>query len=202
MYRFQVASQVQTVTMAEFLFGYNSLQSAILKNTPRIDTHFEFGANVTRRTKTVPSPYDDVRIGNTEVGKGVFALKAYHINWVIGEIQGDMIDDPTYVSDYCFDAGNSRTLEPYEPFRYLNHSCEPNCEWEWLEMKSEESLHSTRRLILTAVQLISLGDELTIDYNWSAKSPIRCQCHSPSCRGWIVCPEELESLRRKLTKQE
>ena len=114
------------------------------------------------RPKTVHRQINDVRIGPTCVGKGVFARKDYHVNWVIGEILGDLIDDPQYSSDYCIDTEDGRRLEPHPPFRYLNHSCEPNCELEWFDMEGEDTMQVTRRLFVSALQDISLGDELTI----------------------------------------
>lgn len=38
------------------------------------------------------------------------------------------------------------------------------------------------------------GEELTIDYAWPADRAARCLCGSPSCRGWIVDPEELHLI--------
>ncbi len=130
----------------------------------------------------------DVRIGWTSVGKGVFAEKDYHVNWVIGEILGDLINDPDYGSDYCIETQNGYSLEPYPPFRFLNHSCEPNCEFEWFDMEEDGNNQSTQRLFLNAQKEIMVGEELTINYNWPAGEAIRCFCKAQRCRGWIVFP--------------
>ena len=68
-----------------------------------------------------------VRVGRARVGRGVFAQKRFRISELIGEICGDIIDDPNYGSSYCFSLENGSQLEPTAPFRYVNHSCEPNC---------------------------------------------------------------------------
>jgi SET domain-containing protein len=44
--------------------------------------------------------------------------------------------------------------QPYAPFRFLNHSDEPNC----------EVIEEDGELYLVAIQNVSGGDELTIDY--------------------------------------
>ncbi|MGF1583534.1 MAG: SET domain-containing protein-lysine N-methyltransferase [Gemmataceae bacterium] len=142
------------------------------------------------KSRVQKNPISDVRIGSTCVGKGVFATRDYRVDWVIGEILGDIIDDPDYGSDYCIDTEDGRCLEPYTPFRYLNHSCQPNCELEWLDMNGEGEMPVTRRLFLSALQEIRLDDELTIDYEWSGDAAIPCRCRALSCRGWVVNPKE------------
>ena len=136
----------------------------------------------------------DVRIGQTHVGKGVFAQRIFQTNWVIGEIQGELIHDPKYTSEYCFDLEDGCMLEPQPPLRYVNHSCEPNCEFNWFDVTDTGELESRRRVFLIALREIKPGEELTIDYNWPIESAIPCRCRAPSCRGWIVVPGELEAL--------
>ena len=73
-----------------------------------------------------------VRVGWTRVGKGVFARRSYPATAVVGEITGEIIDDANYSSEYCFDMGDGLHLEPVAPFRFVNHSCVPNCEFDYL----------------------------------------------------------------------
>ena len=134
-----------------------------------------------------------VRIDDTPVGKGLFALRSFRKEQVVGVIQGRIIDDAAYGSLYCMDLGGTRSLEPIEPFRYLNHSCEPNCElfnWDYGEFHSQPP----RQLFLSALRTIRLGEELTIDYAWSADAAIPCLCGSRNCRGWVVDESQLELL--------
>ena len=82
-------------------------------------------------------------------------------------------------------------LEPVPPFRFINHSCDPNCEFDSFELTDEDdSLHSTR-IFLFAVRSIKADDQLTIDYNWAAEAAIPCRCGAANCRGWIVDPSDL-----------
>lgn len=135
-----------------------------------------------------------VRVGRTRVGKGVFARRRYLAATVIGEIQGDVIDDPDYGSRYCMDIGDGCVLEPHAPFRYVNHSCEPNCEFDFFDLTPSDDCPAQRHVFLLALREIKPGEELTIDYNWSADTAIPCRCEAPSCRGWIVSPDQLDTV--------
>jgi len=137
---------------------------------------------------------EHVRVGPTNVGKGVFATRRFPIRAVIGEIKGSIIADASYCSDYCFDMENGCQLEPAPPFRYVNHSCDPNCEFDWLDEGPEAASLESRQVYLIALREIDLGDELTIDYNWPFEEAIPCQCQSPACRGWIVSIDEVHSI--------
>ena len=77
-------------------------------------------------------------------------------------------------------------------FRYLNHSCEPNCEFDWFNVDGSNG--DVAPLYLIALRDIWPNEELTIDYNWPAISAIPCHCAAASCRGWIVSFDELDSL--------
>ena len=105
----------------------------------------------------------------------------------IAQVEGKRIDDPNYGSDYCVDMGGSMSLEPSPPFRYLNHSCDANC--ELVVFKGEED-----SLFLVALRDIQPDDPLTIDYEWPADSPIPCGCNSSNCRGWVVAARETKKL--------
>ncbi len=139
-----------------------------------------------------------VRIGMTRVGKGLFARRRYPAQTVIGEIKGEIIDDPHYGSDYCMNVGNGQILEPEAPFRYVNHSCEPNCEFDVFDLPEPRKLNRHRRVFLISLREIKPGEELTIHYHWSAASAIGCRCQSPSCRGWIVDPTQWDTLMARL----
>jgi uncharacterized protein len=68
--------------------------------------------------------------------------------------------------------------------RYVNHSCEPNCETDEID----------GRIFISSIQNIPAGAELTYDYNLEAPRPLprdwrrryACLCGSARCRGTIV----------------
>ena len=121
------------------------------------------------------------------LGQGVFAAREIRRRQIIGEIRGTLIRDPYYTSDYCIDMGGGVALEPIGAFRYLNHCCDPNCEL----FSIDDPAADEDRLWLQALVDIHPGQQLTIDYAWSAAGAIPCACQSPLCRGWIVRPDEL-----------
>ena len=136
----------------------------------------------------------DVLVKRSRTGKGVFAKRRFRTDVVIGEIEGLVIADPLYGSEYCFDLEDGSFLEPSPPFRFLNHSCEPNCEFQVLDLADELNPKHRRRLMLIATDDIKPGDQLTIDYNWPVEGAIHCRCGSPSCRQWVVAETELDAL--------
>ncbi|MGE3778048.1 MAG: SET domain-containing protein [Pirellulaceae bacterium] len=138
-----------------------------------------------------PAPSREVRVGRARTGKGVFAQKRYRPDCIIGEIQGDLIDDPNYGSNYCLDLEDGRILEPWPPFRFLNHSCEPNCEFDLFDLANDSNLSTRRRVFLLAMRPIACGEELTIDYSWAPDAAIPCRCQAATCRQWIVRASQL-----------
>jgi len=138
-----------------------------------------------------------LRIGRSPVGKAVFATRRIFDGTCIGEIEGEVISDDEYRSRYAFDLEHGAQLEPAPPFRFVNHSCEPNCAFDLIGVDHMDQPKSStvRKLMIFAINDIESGDELTIDYNWPASFAIRCNCKAPSCRGWIV---DKKSLERRL----
>ncbi len=139
-----------------------------------------------------------LRIGRSPVGKAVFATRRIFDGTCIGEIEGEVISDDEYRSRYAFDLENGAQLEPAPPFRFVNHSCEPNCAFDLIGVDHIDQPNSStvRKLLMFAINDIESGDELTIDYNWPASFAIRCNCKAPSCRGWIVGKKSLERLQQ------
>ena len=136
---------------------------------------------------------ETVRVGQAAHGKGVYARRRFRKGTTVGEVTGRVITIEGYDSNYCIDLGGPRRLEPNGPFRFINHSCTPNCQFAWYEpLKKTDPLPST--VWVETIRIIEPGEELTIDYCWPADSAIRCGCRSPRCRGWIVDPAELVLL--------
>jgi len=134
-----------------------------------------------------------VRVGQTHVGRGVFARRRIAADTVVGEILGEYLDDHPEDSSYVMELPSFRLLEPAPPLRFMNHSCEPNCELFYWEQDPGEVQED--RLWLQTVRTIEPGDELLIDYAWPADAAIPCRCGAATCRGWICDPEELHLLQ-------
>jgi hypothetical protein len=133
-----------------------------------------------------------VEVDETPVGRGVFARRKLKAGMVLGEIHGEIFPVEPEDPSYCMELPSGRVLEPTAPLRFLNHSCDPNCElFYWFD---EDGSLQEDRLWLQTIRSINAGDELLIDYCWPADAAIPCRCGVPGCRGWIVDPEELHLL--------
>ncbi len=129
-----------------------------------------------------------IEIRKTAVGRGLFATVLFAADEILGEVSGEVCSND-HRSDYCIDMGGKALLEPGPPFRFLNHCCDPNCQ---LIRWKHQSVKGVRlpRLWVTTLREIKPGEELTIDYAWSAENAIECMCGSPKCRGFVVAADE------------
>lgn len=129
-----------------------------------------------------------LRIAETHVGKGVFARRRISSDVVLAEVLGTILDNHPEDSSYVMELAGGRLLDPAPPLRFVNHSCDPNCEifyWEAEPGEAEEE-----RLWMQTIRPIQPGEEILIDYCWPADAAIPCRCGALTCRGWIVDPTE------------
>ena len=78
--------------------------------------------------------------------------------------------------------------------RWINHSCEPNCE-VWM-VESDDGDPARDFLVIQSIRAIRAGEELTYDYGITTDEPITeavaalwaCRCGSARCRGVMVEP--------------
>ncbi|XP_046682378.1 histone-lysine N-methyltransferase 2C-like isoform X2 [Homalodisca vitripennis] len=66
--------------------------------------------------------------------------------------------------------------------RYINHSCNPNCVAEIVEVERDV------RIIIFAKRRINRGEELAYDYKFDIEDDqhkIPCMCGAPNCRKWM-----------------
>lgn len=77
---------------------------------------------------------------------------------------------------------------PENDARFINHSCEPNC----------EAIQDGRRIFIHAMRPIKAGEELFFDYGfaWGAHWDHKCLCGSPKCVGYILSQEHHHRLRK------
>jgi len=132
---------------------------------------------------------EGVHVGPVSYGLGVFCSKPFRHQQLIGPIQGTVMEDPAYESDYCMALGDA-ALEPSPPFCYLNHSCHPNCALVEMDVEYSDGTSGGPQLFLETLAEIAPGDQMTIDYNWPAEAAIPCQCGCADCRGWVVAAEQ------------
>lgn len=122
-------------------------------------------------------------------GQGVVALEPISPNTKITEYAGEIISmleadkreiknskkGLTYIFEYddktCIDGevlGNQS--------RYINHSCEPNC----------DVIRKAGKIFFYSNRLINPGEELTVDYAYDKNDKLEpCHCDSTNCRRYI-----------------
>ncbi len=135
-----------------------------------------------------------VRVAIADIGQGVFATRDFHAEEAIGAVEGEIIEDPHYGSDYCMEFDEHRSLEPAAPFRFLNHSCRPNCELVVAEVAEQDGTPAGLEMWVETLSAIRRGEQLTIDYAWPADAAIPCECGNSGCRGWVVAASQLDRL--------
>ena len=81
----------------------------------------------------------------------------------------------------------------WNPARYLNHSCSPNC----------EAVLEANKIWLVAARNIKPEEELTFNYGFDLENyrEYPCACGSPNCVGFIVAEEFFQHVRDQTTLQ-
>jgi uncharacterized protein len=76
---------------------------------------------------------------------------------------------------------------PWNPARFINHSCEPNCEAE----------QEGERVWIVAAKDIRAGEELTFNYGYSLDEYWEhpCRCGVAGCVGFIVAEEYFDQVK-------
>jgi hypothetical protein len=126
----------------------------------------------------------EVRKSSTE-GFGCFAVEDFKAGERVvipGELIKDAID---YDSNTCMEVDYDTVWEPATPFKFLNHSCDPNAQFEVLDLNGPPELIARRD--------IKSGEEVTINYGWDVDDKIPCRCGCACCRG-IIGAVELVAL--------
>jgi SET domain-containing protein len=80
--------------------------------------------------------------------------------------------------------------QAWNPARFLNHSCDPNCESE---------LDGEGRIWISALRGIDAGEELTFNYGYDVadfKDHV-CRCGAAKCVGYMVAEEHFDRVRGK-----
>lgn len=76
------------------------------------------------------------------------------------------------------------------PARYINHSCDGNC----------EAVNCEGEIWITAIKDIKKGDELVYDYGYDMEHFMDhpCRCGSDNCIGYIVREDQRKKVKKLL----
>jgi SET domain-containing protein len=146
-------------------------------------------------------------------GLGAFALRRIRKGTRIVEYLGERVSheeaDRRYESKDANDAHtflfivDSKTVIDAgvdgNDARFLNHSCNPNC----------ESVIENRRVFIEAIRTIEPGEEMTYDYQIQREEDdppgidevFACRCGHTECRGTMLWPPDPPKRRKQTAKR-
>ena len=149
--------------------------------------------------KEEPNPYFEIRDSAIQ-GKGAFATRSIRKGTRIVEYLGQRISwrtaDKRYDDEnmsrhhtFLFTVDDKTVIDAAvdgNEARFINHSCEPNC----------EAINDRKRIFIEAIKTIPAGTELVYDYQYERTKDhtaedekfYRCRCGAPKCRGTILAP--------------
>ncbi|HET9798752.1 MAG TPA: SET domain-containing protein-lysine N-methyltransferase [Gemmatimonadaceae bacterium] len=151
--------------------------------------------------KEEPNPYFELRRSGIQ-GTGAFATRTIRKGTRIIEYLGQRISwrtaDKRYDDEkmsrhhtFLFTVDDRTVIDAGvngNDARFLNHSCDPNC----------EAVNERKRIFIEAVKTIPAGTELVYDYQYERTDDhtaedekfYQCRCGSPKCRGSILAPKK------------
>lgn len=143
-------------------------------------------------------------------GRGVFALRAIEPGTAIIEYTGERISleegnrrrddrDPLNLT-YFFTLNDGRLIDGAvngNEARFINHSCEPNC---------EAIEHEDGSVWIHSLRPIARGEELSYDYaliyegrhTVAIKRAFTCHCGAPSCSGSMLMSKRSARYRANM----
>jgi SET domain-containing protein len=150
-----------------------------------------------RKRKQSSSP-PVIKVNLSDVhGCGVYAARFIKKGTRIIEYTGQRIPDEKTAAagksphTFYFGLENGFVIDPViggNEARWINHSCEPNC----------EAIEEEDRVFIYAMRNIESGEELFYDYALEIDEPVterarkqyQCLCGHPSCRGTMLGLED------------
>ena len=143
--------------------------------------------------------YFEIRSSRIQ-GRGAFALRRIRKGTRLIEYLGEAIShdeaDRRYDDDtmkrhhtFLFTLDDETVIDAARggnEARFINHSCDPNC----------EAVIEDGHIYIEAIRTIQPGEELVYDYQYerapdadeSDEARYPCRCGSPNCRGTILAP--------------
>ena len=140
-----------------------------------------------------------VRVGTSRIaGKGLFAAQNIKTDTRIIRYTGEKISKEE--SDRRATSGNAYIFQFNDHYdidgttlknkaRYINHSCDPNC----------ETLQTHHAIWIIALRAIKEGEELTYNYGYGIDDyeQYPCTCGSEHCCGYILHPRYWGMIEKK-----
>ncbi|KAL0054427.1 hypothetical protein WJX82_008711 [Trebouxia sp. C0006] len=129
-------------------------------------------------------------------GRGLRAAEDLEVGKLVAEYVGEVIsaDEAAKRCDeyeeqrikhmYLFQTRNGALIDATRKgndARFINHSCEPNCQAEYWTVEGRECVG------IFTIQTIKAGEEVTYDYHsiCAGEPVVTCLCGSAECRGFL-----------------
>lgn len=166
---------------------------------------------VTRKATRLAQPFELRRSGIQ--GRGAFATRMIRTGQRIAEYTGEKIDndeaDRRYDDEkmsrhhtFLFILDDDTVVDAAvggNDSRFINHSCDPNC----------EAVIEGKRIYIYALRTIRPGDELAYDYQYERMPDhtdederfYACRCGAETCRGSILAPKPVRKRRKKAAEK-
>ncbi|MFA9218360.1 MAG: SET domain-containing protein [Sphingomonadaceae bacterium] len=123
------------------------------------------------------------------VGERVIEYKGREITWDEAQARAAAQGGP-HNHTFFFSLANGNVIDGGDHgnvARYINHSCEPNC----------EAVEDDGRIYIYSLQPIDAGEELSYSYPLvydgrhtpAIKRAFVCRCGTPSCKGTMLAPK-------------
>jgi hypothetical protein len=137
------------------------------------------------------------KVGSSSIhGRGLFAVQPIESGCRVVEYEGQRIDKQESIrrcqaghhcifywdAEFDIDGGVE-----WNPARFANHSCAPNCEAQ------REGDH----IWIVSTRDISAGEEITFNYGYDLEEyrQYPCRCGAANCVGYIVAEEYFDLVR-------
>ncbi len=155
------------------------------------------------------------KIKNSQVhGKGIYATQNIRKNTKIIQYVGEKIlrregnkrsekrikkylGSKKTGSVYIFELNQKYDIDGsflYNKARYINHSCDPNCEVDIIK----------NEIWITSIKSIKKGDELSYDYGYAFdKDDYKdhvCKCGSTNCIGYIISSDHWTKYKKHIER--
>jgi SET domain-containing protein len=162
-------------------------------------TNYGFALGPPNRTIRVVRQLSRVEFRTSPIhGTGGFATTRIEPGTSLIEYVGEKIDKTESATRcardnrYIFHLDDEFDLDgnvEWNPARWLNHCCSPNC----------EARSSDGRIWIVAIRTIDLGEEITFNYNYDLEEyrDQPCRCGAISCVGFIVAEEFFDHVRQR-----
>lgn len=146
------------------------------------------------------NPWVEIRASSIH-GQGAFAKQRIPADTRLIEYIGERVDKPESArrcdegNPYIFAINDEWDIDgsvEWNPARFFNHSCSPNC----------ESRQDGDDIWIWSIRDIEAGEELTYNYGYDLSEwrDYPCACGAPNCLGYIVAEEHQEEVRRVLAQ--